>query len=84
MQHTEPDHSGSIEKLLQLAPDITIVGTIGAITFLKEILNREFKHIVVKDGDTLPLGGKTLQFLQLPFCTGRTQCILTFPKTKLL
>ena len=67
MQHTEPDHSGSIEKLLQLAPDITIVGTIGAITFLKEILNREFKHIVVKDGDTLPLGGKTLQFLQLPF-----------------
>lgn len=67
VQHTEPDHSGSIEKLLQLAPDITIVGTIGAINFLKEILNHDFKHIIVKDGDTLSLGDTTLKFLQLPF-----------------
>ena len=66
VDHTEPDHAGSIEKLLELNPGIRIVGTASAITFLKFIVNREFQSITVKDNDTLSLGGKTLRFLQLP------------------
>ena len=66
MNHTEPDHSGCVEKLLELNPKITVVGTAGAMGFLKEILNKEFNHLVVKEGDTLSLGDKTLRFMPLP------------------
>ena len=66
ISHTEPDHSGSIERLLEINPDLTVVGTMAAIGFLKEIVNRDFKSMAVKTGDTLSLGNKTLTFYALP------------------
>jgi len=66
MNHTEPDHAGSIEKILQINPNIEIVGTSTAINFLKNIVNGSFRSKVVKENDTLSLGNKTLQFMQLP------------------
>ncbi len=66
VSHTEPDHAGSIEHLLNLNPDIQIVGTATALGFLKHIVNRDFKGVPVKDGDRLSLGGKTLTFMPLP------------------
>lgn len=66
VSHTEPDHAGSIEHLLSLNPNIQLVGTATALGFLKHIVNRDFKGIPVKDGDTLELGGKTLTFMPLP------------------
>ena len=50
--HTEPDHSGSLEKLLDLTPNATVVGSATAITFLKEIVNKPFASRAVKEGDT--------------------------------
>lgn len=67
VDHTEPDHAGSIEKLLSLAKNAKVVGSRQAIDFLKEIVNRTFESIVVKHGDTLSLGNKTLQFISAPF-----------------
>ena len=66
MDHTEPDHAGSIEKLLDLNPHITIVATGTAIQFLKHIINTDFNSITVSDGMTLSLGDKTLEFMVLP------------------
>ncbi len=66
VNHTEPDHSGSVERLLSINPNLTIVGTMGAIGFLKQIVNREFNAKVVRDRDTLSLGDKTLTFFALP------------------
>ncbi len=66
VSHTEPDHAGSIEHLLELNPKIQIVGTSTALGFLKHIVNRDFDGIPVKDGDKLDLGGKTLTFMPLP------------------
>lgn len=66
MDHTEPDHAGSIEQLLDLNPKMKIVGTAAAINFLKEISNKDFNSVVVKDGDTLSLGNKTLKFISAP------------------
>ena len=66
VSHTEPDHAGSIEKLLQINPRITIVGTSTAIGFLQQIINGEFLSLAVKDNDTLSLGDKTLRFMPLP------------------
>lgn len=67
MDHTEPDHAGSVENLLELNPDITIVGSSTAIVFLEEITNRTFKSIKVNTGDTIDLGGLTLEFISAPF-----------------
>ncbi|MBE7029868.1 MAG: FprA family A-type flavoprotein [Ruminococcaceae bacterium] len=65
--HTEPDHSGSIRYLLEENPDITVVSTMAGKKYLGKIVNRDFRSMVVKNGDTLDLGGKTLTFRVAPF-----------------
>ena len=67
MDHTEPDHSGNLKYLLEKAPNATVVGSRSAINFLKHMIDFEFKTMIVKDGDTLSLGNKTLQFISAPF-----------------
>lgn len=66
VSHTEPDHSGSVERLLALNPRLKIVATGCAINFLKEIVNRDFYSIAIKDGQTLELDDKTLEFMVVP------------------
>ena len=66
IDHSEPDHSGSVRQLLDLAPEAVVVGSGNAIRYLADIVNRPFKSIVVKDGDTLDLGNKTLRFISAP------------------
>ncbi|MFO7997904.1 MAG: FprA family A-type flavoprotein [Bacteroidales bacterium] len=66
LNHTEPDHSGNLGKLIDLAPGATVVGSRLAISYMKDFMGRDFKHLVVKDGDTLDLGNKTLRFISAP------------------
>ena len=66
MNHTEPDHAGTVVKLIEANPSITIVATGTAIQFLRHIVNTDFNSLAVKDGDTLSLGDKTLHFMILP------------------
>ena len=42
VSHTEPDHSGLIGDLIDLNPDIEIVGSKVAIQFLKDQVHRPF------------------------------------------
>ena len=64
--HTEPDHTGCLAKLLEIAPKATVVGSGNAIRYLKDLVGYEFPHMVVKDGQSLDLGNKKLQFLGAP------------------
>jgi len=64
--HTEPDHSGSIGKLLEIYPEASVVGSGQAINYLQEMIDRSFNSIKVKDGDSLSLGNKTLRFIGAP------------------
>ena len=66
VDHTEPDHSGSIEKLLALNPNIKIISSMIAQKYLKDITNRDIEGIVVKDGDTIKVGQYTLRFISVP------------------
>ena len=66
LNHTEPDHSGNLANVLKLAPNATVVGSRLAVSYLKDFLGKEFRHMIVKDGDTLDLGGKTLRFISAP------------------
>ncbi|MEG1699424.1 MAG: FprA family A-type flavoprotein [Oscillospiraceae bacterium] len=66
MDHTEPDHTGSLERLLEYAPNAEVLGSATAITFLKEIVNKPFAHRVVGEKDVIDIGGMTLHFLSVP------------------
>jgi NADH oxidase (H2O-forming) len=66
MNHTEPDHSGCVGKLLDIAPKAKVVGTGNAIRYLNDLLNRPFESIQVKDGQEIDLGNKTLRFIGAP------------------
>ncbi len=68
LNHCEPDHSGSLRRLLELCPCAKIiVSTAGAI-YLKNITNIDSLPIItVKDGDTLSLGDSELKFINAPF-----------------
>ena len=82
--HTDPDHSGSLEKLLDLTPNATVVGSATAITFLKEIVNKPFASRAVKEGDTIDLGGRTLTFLSVPFLHWPDRMYTYIPEMKAL
>ncbi len=66
LDHTEPDHSGSLGLLLDLAPSATVVGSGNAIRYMEDIVNRPFKSMVVRDGDVLDLGNRKLRFISAP------------------
>lgn len=67
VNHTEPDHSGLVKDILQLAPSITVVGAKVAIQFLENMVHQPFKHLLVKSGDRLDLGnGHELEFISAP------------------
>ena len=59
VSHTEPDHSGLIRPLLDLNPNIIIVGSKVALKFLEDQVHKEFKSLAVKTGDELDLGINT-------------------------
>jgi len=64
VQHTELDHSGTIKLLIKDYPEIIVVGTRSALTFLNNIINEPFKSIEAKE--ELNLGRTTLQFIPAP------------------
>ena len=67
VSHTEPDHSGLVQEVLELAPQVTVIGAKVAIQFLENIVHRPFKFQVVKQGDRLDLGdGHELTFVSAP------------------
>lgn len=66
LNHTEPDHSGNLRHLLELAPEATVVGSGSAIRYLQDIIESEFKFRQVKNGDELDLGNLTLKFIGAP------------------
>ena len=69
VQHLEPDHAGSIAKVLELYPNLQIIASDKAVKMLPQFyfdINIESKTIGVKEGDTLPLGERTLHFAMAP------------------
>jgi flavorubredoxin len=64
--HTEPDHSGCVKKLIELYPGITVVGSGQALNYLQEMIGKPFKSLKVKDGDVIDLGNKKLRVIGAP------------------
>jgi len=67
ISHTEPDHSGLVRDLLEIAPHITVVASKVALQFLEGFVHLDFKKQIVKNGDRLDLGnGHVIEFVNAP------------------
>jgi len=66
--HAEQDHSGAIPHVLRKFPEAKVVSTPQGKDMLKDLLGiAEERFHPVKDGETIPLGGKTLKFITTPW-----------------
>lgn len=67
VNHMEPDHSGAIPELLRIFPELKIVGNRTTLEMCEGFYGTGSDRMVeVKDGQTIDLGGKTLQFYTTP------------------
>ncbi|NMB62949.1 MAG: FprA family A-type flavoprotein [Chloroflexi bacterium] len=66
INHMEPDHSGAIMQLLEVAPQITILGSVKTREMLEAFFGIREHVQVVTDGDIISLGEHTLHFLSTP------------------
>ena len=85
VNHIEPDHASSIDKVMELIPDATIYITEKG----KKGLDRSFdtsrwKFIIVKSGHTLTIGKYTLLFLETPMLHWPDSMVTYVKEAKLL
>ncbi|RCV64935.1 Flavorubredoxin [Methanophagales archaeon] len=64
--HVEMDHSGSLPKMLQLAPDAEVVTSPNGEKGLRRHYKEDWDFRVVKSGDTINIGKRTMQFFLTP------------------
>ncbi len=66
--HAEQDHSGSTPILLEKYPMARVVTNAKCKDFEMDLLHiNEDKFMVIKEGDILDLGGRTLKFIMTPW-----------------
>lgn len=68
INHAEQDHSGTLYRILELYPEVSLVATPKCKDLIVNLLLiPEDKIIVIEDESTLSLGDKTLQFIYAPW-----------------
>jgi len=68
VNHAEQDHSGSLPLLMDMFPQARVVADEKCRDLLGRLLDvPEDRIMIVKDGDTIDLGGKTLEFIVAPW-----------------
>jgi flavorubredoxin len=68
ISHLEPDHAGSIGRLVELYPQVTLVGNAKTFAMLPQFFDIDLtdRTLTVAEGDTLSLGSHTLNFYMAP------------------
>lgn len=66
IHHMEPDHSGAIETIIDLYPNIKLVGNKKTFELLENFYSVKDNLVLVDDGDTLDLGEVSLKFFKTP------------------
>lgn len=86
VQHMEPDHSGSLKAFRQAYPNATIVASEKALTIMGQFNGgTDFgSTMAVKEGDTLSLGARTLQFIGAPMIHWPEVIVTYCPEEKTL
>ncbi len=66
VNHSEPDHSGAIGKLMEYIPNAPIYCTASGAKALKGQYHKDWNFVVVKNGDTLSVGNDEIIFIEAP------------------
>ena len=82
--HVEMDHSGSIQKLLEVAPNAKIITSTRGERGLRRHYKKDWNFKVVKSGDTLNIGERTLHFVEIPMVHWPDSMVTYIPSDKLL
>ena len=82
--HTEMDHSGSLEKMLKLCPNAQLVCSPNGERNLRRHFKQNWNFKVVKTGDTIKIGRRTLVFQLLTMIHWPDSMATYIPEDKLL
>ncbi|MCI8326271.1 MAG: FprA family A-type flavoprotein [Lachnospiraceae bacterium] len=68
INHVEPDHGASLEQILLRYPNVKIISTEKAFTFMRQFGFHPDTHecVIVKEGDTQSFGKHTVTFIAAP------------------
>ncbi len=67
INHMEPDHSGCYKTVIDLYPNVVLVGNKKSRGMLKDYMELELEnYLEIKDGDVLDLGRRKLTFVNTP------------------
>lgn len=66
INHMEPDHSGILRTFRKISPETVILGSKKTKDMLEDFYGIKDKVEVLKDGDEISLGKKTLRFFSTP------------------
>ena len=82
IQHLEPDHAGSIARMVELYPEVTLVGNAKTFAMLPQFFDfdLEGRTLTVKEGDVLSLGAHELTFVMAPMVHW-PEVMVTYDKT---
>ena len=68
VQHMEPDHSANITRFMDAYPNAQVVASAKAFDMMERFYGQSYedRRVVVKDGDELDLGNRSLRFIAAP------------------
>ena len=66
VNHMEPDHSGSLALIKKYYPEVQVIGNKKTFDMMKGFYQLEDGLVEVKNGDSIELGAKTLNFVLTP------------------
>ncbi|HOV80669.1 MAG TPA: FprA family A-type flavoprotein [Bacillota bacterium] len=82
--HVEMDHSGSLPLLLEIAPRAEVITSPQGEKGLSRHYKKDWPFKTVKTGETLDLGGRTLQFFHVPMVHWPDSMVTYLAEEKLL
>ncbi len=83
--HAEPDHSGSLPRVLEACPQATLVCDKKGVDIIGGYYDLDLSGAqVVGTGDTLDLGGRSLSFLEVPMVHWPDSMVSYCPEEKIL
>ncbi len=82
--HAEPDHSGSIRRVIEACPNAEVIATERCINTLLKYYGGDLKITPIEKKPTLLLGKKSLSFVPVPMAHWPDSMVSYMPEEKLL
>ena len=82
--HTEPDHSGSIRKVLEVAENAELIASDFGTKGLKRYYGDDLECTSIKEKPSVSLGKRTLQFVPIPMVHWPDSMVTYIPEERLL